>query len=230
METPGDLSSLAQKLLISCGIISPMLYLGTDWLAGRLLKGYSFTAQSISELSAAGSPTRSLVVSLTFVAGLLLIAFGIGVWKVAGQTLLPRIVSGLVIGNVLAGLIASIFFPTRFGERPIFGSVGVILMFFSVLFFILAMVIGAVAFSGWFRVLSIYCDTVNVHPLCHLEVYNCFIFHGRNCIIDRSTGTDDELQFSILGDGSGYIHPSFNHQRSRLCKRDRLKVGFSYPS
>jgi len=155
METSGDLSSFAQKLLVSCGIISSLLYLGTDWLAGRLLKGYSFTAQSISELSAAGSPTRSLVVSLTFVAGLLLIAFGIGVWKVTGQTLLPRIVSGLLIGNVLVGLIAIIFFPTRFGERPIFGSIGVVLMFFSVLFFILGMVVGAMAFSGWFRVLSI---------------------------------------------------------------------------
>ena len=155
MEMPGDLSSLPQKLLISCGIISSLLYLGTDWFAGRLLKGYSFTAQSISELSAAGSPTRSLVVSLTFVAGLLLIAFGIGIWQVTGQALLPRIISGLVIGNVVTGLVATIFFPTHFGERPIFGSTGVILMFFSVLFFILAIVVGAMAFSGWIRILSI---------------------------------------------------------------------------
>jgi len=155
METSSDLSSLAQKLLISCGIISPLLYLGTDWLAGKLLKGYSFTAQSISELSAAGSPTRSLVVSHSLVAGLFMVAFGIGVWQLAGQTLLPRIVSGLVIGNVIAGLIATIFFPNHFGERPVFGSPGVILMFFSVLFFILAMAVGAMAFSGWFRILSI---------------------------------------------------------------------------
>lgn len=155
METFVGLSSLAQKLLISCGILSPLLYLATDWLAGKLLKGYSFTAQSISELSAAGSPTRSLVVSLTLVAGLFMIAFGIGVWQVIGQTFLPRIVSGLVIGNVIAGLVAAIFFPNRFGERPVFGSPGVLLMFFSVLFFVLAMVIGAMAFSGWFRIVSI---------------------------------------------------------------------------
>jgi hypothetical protein len=155
METSTGLSSLTQKLLISCGIISPLIYLGTDWLAGKVLKGYSFTAQSISELSAAGSPTRSLVVSLTLVAGLFMIAFGICVWQMSGQMLLPRIVSGLVIGNVIAGLVATIFFPNRFGERPVFGSPGVILMFFSVLFFILAMVLGAMAFGGWFRILSI---------------------------------------------------------------------------
>ena len=148
-------TSLVQKLLIACGILSPLLYLGTDWFAGKMLQGYSFTAQSISELSADGSPTRLLVISLTLVAGLFMIAFGVGVWQVTDQALLPRIVSGLVIGNVVTGLVATIFFPTHFGERPIFGSTGVILMFFSVLFFVLAMIVGALAFSGWLRILSI---------------------------------------------------------------------------
>ena len=146
---------MLQKILLSCGILAALLYLGTDWLAGRLLKGYSFAAQSISELSAAGSPTRALVVSLTLVAGVFMIAFGVGVWQAAGQAPLPRIVGGLVIGNVAAGLVATLFFPTRFGERPIFGSVGVIFMFLSVVFFVLAMVLGAVAYSGWFRIFSI---------------------------------------------------------------------------
>jgi hypothetical protein len=60
-----------------------------------------------------------------------------------------------VIGNAVAGLVATLFFPTRFGERPIFGSAGVIVMFFSVVFFVLAMVIGAAAFRGWLRLFSI---------------------------------------------------------------------------
>jgi hypothetical protein len=122
METADGLPNMLQKILLSCGILAPLSYLGTDWLAGRLLKGYSFAAQSMSELSAAGSPTRSLVVSLTLVASVLMIAFGVGVWRAAGQALLPRVVGGLVIGNAIAGLVATLFFPTRFGERPIFGS------------------------------------------------------------------------------------------------------------
>jgi hypothetical protein len=149
------LSNSLQKVLLSCGILAPLLYLGTDWLAGWFLKGYSFTAQSISELSAAGSPTRLLVVSLTLVAGVFMIAFGWGVWQAGGQALLPRLVGALVIGNTVAGLIGTIFFPPSFGERPIFGSMGVIIMFLSVIFFVLAMVAGAVAYTGWFRILSI---------------------------------------------------------------------------
>ena len=155
MEPYGGLPSILQRILLSCGILAPLFSLGTDWLAGRLLTGYSFAAQSMSELSAAGSPTRALVVSLTPVASLLMTAFGVGVWRAAGQALLPRVVAGLVIGNAVAGLVATLFFPTRFGERPIFASTGVIVMFLSVLFFVLAMVFGALAFRGWIRILSI---------------------------------------------------------------------------
>jgi hypothetical protein len=84
-----------------------------------------------------------------------MIAYGIGVWWAAGQALLPRVVGWLVIGNAAAGLVATLFFPTRSGERPNFGSTGVIIMFLGVLSFVLAMVIGAAAFSGWLRILSL---------------------------------------------------------------------------
>jgi hypothetical protein len=132
-----------------------LLYLTTDRLAGRLLNGYSFAAQSMSELSAADAPTRSLVVSLNLIAALRMIAFGVGVWRAGGQALLPHITGGLLIGNAALGLIATFFFPTRFGERPAFGSPGVIIMFLSVVCFVLAMLLGAAALGSWMRVLSI---------------------------------------------------------------------------
>lgn len=143
------------QISLFCGALAPLLYLVTDRLAGGLLDGYSFAAQSMSELSAVGSPTRPLVASLNFVACLLMIAFGAGVWRAGDQELLPRITGSLLMGNAALGLIATLFFPTRFGERPIFGSPGVIIMFLSVVCFVLAMMFGAVAFSGWIRVLSI---------------------------------------------------------------------------
>jgi len=155
METSAGLPNMLQRILLSCGILAPLLYLGTDLLAGKLLKGYSFSAQSMSELGAAGSPTRPLVVALTLVASAFMIAFGIGVWRAAGNSILPRIVAGLVIGNAVAGLVATLFFPNHFGVRPEFGNPGVLLMFLSVLCFVLAMVLGAVAFQGWMRILSI---------------------------------------------------------------------------
>jgi hypothetical protein len=155
METPVGLSNTLQKVLLSCGILAPLLYLGTDLLAGKLLKGYSFSAQSMSELGAAGSPTRPLVVALTLAASVCMIAFAVGVWRAAGAAILPRIVAGLILGNALTGLAATLFFPNRFGARPEFGTPGVLLMFLSVLCFVLAMIFGAAAFQGWMRILSI---------------------------------------------------------------------------
>ncbi len=146
---------MTDKLLLSCGILASLLYLGVDLWAGKLLNGYSFSAQSMGELGAAGSPTRQLVIVLTLAASTCMIIFGVGVWQTSASTILPRIVAGLVIGNAVAGLIATLFFPNRFGVRPEFGTPGVLVMFLSVLCFVLAMVFGAFAFHGWMRVLSI---------------------------------------------------------------------------
>jgi hypothetical protein len=89
-------------------------------------------------------------------------AFGVGVWLVSGHSLLMRIVSVFVIGNVILGLIANTFFPYRYGERPKFQSTHVIIMLFSVLFFVLAMVLSAMAISGWFRIFTIALPTAFV--------------------------------------------------------------------
>ncbi len=39
-----------RKVLLICGILAPLLWIGTDILAGTLYAGYSFTSQAISEL------------------------------------------------------------------------------------------------------------------------------------------------------------------------------------
>lgn len=155
METSAGLPNTLQKILLSCGILAPLLFLGTDLLTGKLLKGYSFSAQSMSELGAAGSPLRPLFVLLTLIASAFMIAFGIGIWQTAGPAILSRTVTGLILGNVITTLVATLFFPNHFGVRPEFGTPGVLLMFLSVLCFVLAMIFGAAAFHGWMRVLSI---------------------------------------------------------------------------
>ena len=162
MESSISLQHLPQKILLFCGIIAPLLYLGADLLPGKLLKGYSFSVQSMSDLGAAGSPVRQLAVTLTLVACVFMVAFGIGVWQVAGPSILQRIVAGLIIGNAVTGLIAILFFPNRFGVRPEFGTPGVLLMFLSVLCFVLAFIFGAVAFHGWMRILSIAIPAVYI--------------------------------------------------------------------
>lgn len=142
-------------ILIACGIVAALLYFGADRLAGKLIPGYRFSVQSMSELGAAGSPTRPLVVGLHLAASGLMLAFAAGVWRAAGGALLPRIVAGLILVHALTGLAATLFFPNRYGVRPEFGTPGVLLMAASVLCFTLAMIFGALAYPGWIRWLSI---------------------------------------------------------------------------
>jgi hypothetical protein len=146
---------LLQAVPFFCGILASLVYVIADQLAGRLMTGYSFAARSMSDLSAAGSPTRTLVLWLNLAAGVLLVAFGTEVWRAGGHALLSRIKSALLIGNAALGLIGIIFFPMNYGERPEFASTGVIIMFLSVVYFVLAMLFGAAAYSGWFRIVSI---------------------------------------------------------------------------
>lgn len=154
--------SFLQMVLMTSGLLAPLLYFGTDRLVGILITGYSFSAQSMSDVSAIGSPRRGLAVLLTVVACVLMTTFGVSLWLVSGQSLLLRIVSLFIIGNAIFGLIATLFFPTHYGVRPNFVSAGVLIMFSSVLCSILAIVVGAVAIEGWFRIFSIAIPTAYI--------------------------------------------------------------------
>jgi hypothetical protein len=55
------LPDMAHKILLSCSMLAPPLYLGMDLIAVKLLQGFSFSSQFMSELGAAGSLTCSLV-------------------------------------------------------------------------------------------------------------------------------------------------------------------------
>lgn len=141
--------------LLYCGAIAAMLYFGMDRLAGRLINGYNFMSQSMSDLSALGISTRPLVVSINMLAATFIIAFSIGVWHMANKAFLSRATAGLVIGQALAGLIMIMFFPTQLGERPDVSSPSVIIGALGVVMLVLAIGFGAAAFRGWFRILSI---------------------------------------------------------------------------
>ena len=67
-------------------------------------EGYSSASQTVSELSALGTPTRPLWVSLGIVYSLLVAAFGWGVWTSAGRNRPLRVIGGLIVANALIGL------------------------------------------------------------------------------------------------------------------------------
>jgi hypothetical protein len=147
--------TLTQGLLLS-GILSSLLYAGTDILAGTSYPGYNFLNQAISELSAIGAPTRSLEVPLLFLYAVLVLAFGWGVWRSAGHIRALRITGYLLIGIGLVGL-AWTPFPLHLGEpvdsfantmHSIFAGIQVTLILVTIGF-------GAVACRNWFRFYSI---------------------------------------------------------------------------
>jgi len=153
MRTVGGDSGSWQAALLVCGVIAPLLHLATDWIAGTSFGGYDFSARSISDLGSVGSPVRSRVILLTLAASVLVVAFTVGIWQ-AG-TLLARVVAVLIAGNALLSSVALVFFPNSLGVRPAFRTPGVILMFLAVLCSVLAMLVGAFAFDGWMRWISV---------------------------------------------------------------------------
>jgi hypothetical protein len=156
MKTSSFRSDTIQKALLVCGVIGPLLKVGTDLLAGNLWDGYNFTSRSISDLSAIGAPTRSLVVPLDLIADVLLIAFALGVWRLAGGNRWLRVTAVMIFGNA-AFLFIGIFFPFHLGEAmsTFPNTMNTIVIGISVLFLLLATGFGAAAYRNWFRLFSI---------------------------------------------------------------------------
>ena len=98
--------------LLVCGIVSSVLYIGTDILAATVLyRGYSYTAQQVSELSAIGAPTRPMWVVMSMAWALLVIAFAIGIWLFSGQKHSIRVTAILLAAFGVIGGLWALFAP-----------------------------------------------------------------------------------------------------------------------
>lgn len=146
-----------KRVLLVCGILSPLLYVGTDILAGALYPGYSFTSQAISELFAIGAPTSSLVVPLFTVSDVLLLAFALGVWMSAGRNRALRAMALMMVGNAANGLMLWNFFPMhmRGVEATFTDTMHLALAGVGVIFVLLALGFGTAAYRNWFRFYSV---------------------------------------------------------------------------
>jgi hypothetical protein len=91
-------------VLLACGILSSLVYVAANVFAGLAWQGYSFAAQTISELSAIGAPSRSVWIPFGFAYDALLIAFGAGVWRCAAGRRRLRAVAGMLFAIPVIGL------------------------------------------------------------------------------------------------------------------------------
>jgi hypothetical protein len=151
---------MGRKVLLVCGIVSSLLYVAMNVFVPMRWESYSSAAQTVSELSAIGAPTRTLWVLPAAFYTLLVTAFGCGVWKSAGRSRALRIVGGLIVAYGALGIIWP-FAPMHLREvlaaggstrsytlHLVLGGVTVVLM-------LLAIAFGASAFGRRFRLYSI---------------------------------------------------------------------------
>ena len=107
---------MVRKILLICGIASSVLYVASDLLISWWDPNYSYRDQSFSELLAPGSPTRPLVLVLLAIPyGVLVAAFGAGVWASVGPRRAGRITAALLVGYAVLGAVGGVYLsaPTR---------------------------------------------------------------------------------------------------------------------
>lgn len=143
-----------RKALLSCGILSSLLYVAINILVPMTWAGYSPVSQTVSELSAIGAPTRQLWLWLVIPYTLLSIAFGGGVWLSGERNRPLRIVGSLLIANGVLG----IFWPPmhlRGAEFTLTDALHIAFSIVTVVIFMLEIGFGAAALGKRFRLYSI---------------------------------------------------------------------------
>lgn len=121
-----------------------------------LYPGYSYVSQQVSELSAIGAPTRSLWIAMTIVWSPLVIAFGVGVWLLAGQKRALR-VTGILL--VIWGVVGFgwMFFPMhqRGTEALAADVMHIVFAAAQIMSMVLFIAFGASALRWGFRLYSV---------------------------------------------------------------------------
>jgi hypothetical protein len=98
--------------LLGCGIVAPAWWVAMDVVGSLRYPGYSYVDQTISELSAEGGPTRTFMTVLSLIPYVvLMIAFGLGVWRAAGGRRAGRVTGALLVGAAVWGGVGGLAFP-----------------------------------------------------------------------------------------------------------------------
>jgi hypothetical protein len=162
-----------RKILLACGIVASLLYVGTDILAGTQYAGYSFTAQAISELFAIGAPTSGFVVPIFTMSSLLLLAFALGVWRSSGQSRSLRLTALMFIGNAVNGLVLWNVYPMhmRGAEATFTDTMHVLLSGVGVVFVLFAVCIVALTHHNRLRLYSITAILILLIPGAAVFLY-----------------------------------------------------------
>ena len=150
-------TSNLRKVLLVCGIIAALVWVGTDIVASNMYVGYNPISQATSELFAIGAPTSGFVVTLFTLYDALLVAFAFGVWICAGKNRSLRIVALMLAGLAATGLALWPFFPMhmRGSEATFTDVVHLTIAGIGTVFALLSVGFGIVALGKGFKYFSI---------------------------------------------------------------------------
>jgi hypothetical protein len=112
LEGATERATLRTALLV-CGALAAIWWVMIDVIGSLRYPGYSYVDQTISELSAVGAPTRTFMTTVSGIPYvLLMIAFGVGVWLVAGvRSRAGKITGALLITEAIFGFVGGMLFP-----------------------------------------------------------------------------------------------------------------------
>ncbi|MEU4421519.1 DUF998 domain-containing protein [Actinoplanes sp. NPDC024001] len=160
-RTAGKLRDVLQPALLLCGIGYGVFYvIANDLIATAMWDDYSRIDQAISELSGTGAPSQDFLTAVLPLFMLLMIGFGVGVWKAAGSRRALRLTGGVLVAQ---GLMFPVWlwFPMTSRETLAQGAGGandvghLVLSMLAVLFILAETGFSAAALGGRFRVFAI---------------------------------------------------------------------------
>src|SRR5512144_1712592 len=163
-----------RKVLLGCGIASSLLYVAMNVIAPLQYAGYSVLSQTVSELSAIGAPSAPLWRVLGFVYDVLIIAFGVSVWRSAGRNRSLRVVGCLLAAS---GAIGFAWPPMHIrGEGfSLTDTMHVVVSAVWVLLSLASLGFGAAAFGRRFRIDSIASLLVGLAERINIGVFTLWV-------------------------------------------------------
>jgi hypothetical protein len=148
---------MLRRILLACGVLASLFYAGTDVIAAIGYPEYhSFNSRAISELMASGAPTERLVDPLFLLYGVLMMAFGVGVWM-SGHETRVHVTASLLFAYAAIGLLGPTVFEMNVrgsGGDPAADALHIALTMVLVLFIFASVGFGAAMRGRSFRLYS----------------------------------------------------------------------------
>lgn len=148
---------MTRKSLLLCGIIAMLWYVAMNIIVPMRYPGYDSASQTVSELSAIQTPTRTFWFILCIFYSLLFLAFGYGILLSANKNRKLRIVAIIIMVDALIG----IYWPPMHQKQVIAAGGGtltdtlhLVWAFVHLVLMLLMIGFGAAVFGKGFRVFS----------------------------------------------------------------------------